>query len=233
MFESQASPQIILLLVVLLLVVALVAKLRSVSIRIGKVKTGLFGVSTLIFYVAFVLFVASTGAFFNFAKTPPPIMIPVAIGLVTSLVLAFSPFTKPFLHSISQPWILALQSFRFPLELVLWMLATERMLPVELSFHGRNFDILMGLSAPFMALYAYKRPHHRLPLVFWNAIGIILVLNVSITGMLSAPTKFQLLKTDPANFVMGVFPYSIIPAFLVPLALFLHFLSLRKLSARR
>ena len=42
---------------------------------------------------------------------------------------------------------------RIPIELVLWWLSRYGLLPSALTFEGQNFDILAGVSAPFVAIF--------------------------------------------------------------------------------
>jgi hypothetical protein len=52
------------------------------------------------------------------------------------------------------------------------------------------------------------------------------------SAILSAPTPFRVLASDPPNTFMAYFPYVLLPAFLVPCALLMHLLSIRQLRAR-
>ena len=63
----------------------------------------------------------------------------------------------------------------------------------------------------------------------WNLLGIAdLVVAVS-TGFLTAPSPFQMFAFDRPNQLITMFPLVLIPTFLVPLAILLHFVSLIQL----
>tara|TARA_A100001011_G_C13908717_1_gene674141 strand:- start:231 stop:452 length:222 start_codon:yes stop_codon:yes gene_type:complete len=42
---------------------------------------------------------------------------------------------------------------RIPVELVLWWLSSYDLIPLALTFEDQNFDILAGISAPFVAVF--------------------------------------------------------------------------------
>lgn len=113
------------------------------------------------------------------------------------------------------------------MEAVLWALYAGGAMAALMTFEGANFDILIGLTAPLAAL-ALTRGHRRLVLA-WNAAGMLLLLTVLTLGVLSSPTPFQLLFTDPPNLALLTFPYIWIPAFLLPLGAAMHVLSIRQL----
>jgi len=57
----------------------------------------------------------------------------------------------------------------------------------------------------------------------WNWFGIILLINVFLHGLLSTPTPFQQIITNPSNRFVGYFPYICLPVFVFPWALFFIF----------
>jgi hypothetical protein len=101
-----------------------------------------------------------------------------------------------------------------------------------LTFHGANFDILIGISAPVVAvLYARHAIDARAALI-WNAVGIVSLANVVVRNVLISPAV-HLISTEVPNAAIGSFPYSFIPTLIVPLALALHVLAIRSLSIIR
>lgn len=176
---------------------------------------------------------AIQGVFLDFQSVPPKIVAAAFTCAVGLAAFAFSPLMSRWLTAISQTSIIALQSFRFFVEVVLFLLAQTPLLPKLMSFEGRNFDVLVGVTAPLMALWIHREgntPRVRRAIVAWNLIGIVLLVNVVAHGILSAPTPMQKIFVEPPNTAIGYFPFAWLPAFLVPVALFLHILSLRKVK---
>ncbi len=123
-----------------------------------------------------------------------------------------------------------LHSIRVPVEFVLLGLFLHHALPESMTFEGRNFDVLSGLTAPLVAYFGFqKQKLGRSFLVFWNVICLLLVLQVVVTGILSLPTTFQLLSFDQPNVGVLHVPYIWLPGLIVPIVIFGHLITLRKL----
>lgn len=130
-------------------------------------------------------------------------------------------------------WVLlALESYRVGVEFVLHQLSLDGLVPKMLTFEGANTDLYVALSAPFVAWFATRgRVGLRVALV-WNVLGILSLVNVAIRALLSAPGPLHAIHTDVANVAFGIFPYTLIPGFLAPLALGVHALAIRAIRAR-
>jgi len=155
-----------------------------------------------------------------------PILI---IPLISIAWFSFSKSTGAILDIIPPQKIIQLQSFRFFVELLLWALFIESVLPVQMTFEGMNFDVLSGLTAPIVAFLLARTKINKSVLVIWNIACLALLVNIVTIAILSMPTPFRYFMNEPTNTVVAHFPFSWLPAFLVPLAYGLHFLSLRQL----
>jgi hypothetical protein len=175
------------------------------------------------------------GFFLEFGTMPPRILVFVAIAFVSVVTFVFHSGVGRWLRHTPQSWLIAAQTFRLPLEIQLFYLAQTPLLPKLMTFQGRNYDILIGLTAPLLAFLVWRsekkgRPRgYRPVVVVWNVLGIVLVANVALHGVLSTPTPMQRIFVDPPNTLMGHFPFIWLPVFLVPSAFLYHFLSLRKI----
>ena len=61
-----------------------------------------------------------------------------------------------------------------------------------------------------------------------SSLGLLLF--IVFNGLLSAPTTLQQFAFDQPNIALAYFPYVLLPALIVPLVLFGHFVSIRQLS---
>lgn len=174
---------------------------------------------------------AGAGAFLRGGRVPPYF---AGVGLLSSAAAVLFVFSRPgstVLARTSAAWLVGLQSFRVVVEIVLWALATQHRLSPLLTFEGRNFDILVGLTAvPVAWLCLVRRAWPAWVAVVWNVAGIVILANVVLHALLSAPTPFQVLWTEPPTRIIATLPYIWLPGFLVPLALSLHVASLRTLG---
>ena len=103
-----------------------------------------------------------------------------------------------------------------------------------MTFEGKNFDILSGLSAPFVFYYAFiKRTISRKLLIAWNLICLALVMNVVTHGILAAPSVLQKIAFEQPNMAVLYFPFIWLPAFVVPVVIFSHLVCLRHLLLKK
>jgi hypothetical protein len=126
-----------------------------------------------------------------------------------------------------------LQSFRFFVEILLWMLFAVGLVPVQMTFEGYNFDILSGISAVVIALLTARGKISRTGLIIWNVVCLLLLINIVTIAILSTPSPVRVFMNEPVNRIVTYFPVSLLPGFLVPLAYMLHFFSLRQLLSEK
>lgn len=194
----------------------------------NRIKLVVFG--SFILWALFVSIWSVSGKMEDFKMFPlnmAPVLIVPMIGI---LYFTFAKSTQPIIANLSQTNIIALQSFRVAVEILLWRLFVLNEMPVQMSFEGKNWDVLSGLTAILVAFLVSKNKVRKNILVIWNLLGLALLINIVTIAILSMPTSFRLFMNEPANTIVTQFPISLLPGFLVPLAYGLHFLSLRNLA---
>lgn len=161
---------------------------------------------------------------------PPRFILLVAPPLLSILVLFITKRGRRFVDAISLKILTQLHIVRVFVELILLWLFIYRVVPREMTFEGRNFDILMGVTAPFVVYFGFMK--HRLgsrTILLWNVIGIIFLLNIVVIAILAAPFPFQQLAFDQPNIAVLYFPFVWLPCFIVPVVLFSHLVAVRRL----
>lgn len=166
------------------------------------------------------------GDFHSFPFNMGPVLV---VPMVVILFFVFGKKTQPVIANLSQYDLVALQSFRIFVELLLWRLFVLNEMPIQMSFEGRNWDVLTGITAISVAYFIKRRQMSKTVLIIWNLVGLGLLINIVSIAILSMPTPSRIFMNEPSNTIVTQFPVSFLPAFLVPLAYGLHFLSLRKL----
>lgn len=177
---------------------------------------------------------AIMGFLLDFDGLPPRFLVVLLPALAGVAWVARSSFGGMLIAGLSPAWFIMPQVFRLPLEFALWRLHAEGIIPVQMTFEGQNFDILTGLTAPLVAWLCFSR--RVLPAwvaVAWNLLGLALVFNIMAVSILSTPTPLRQFMNDPANTIIAYWPFVWLPAFVVPMALALHALSLRQLLGRK
>lgn len=167
---------------------------------------------------------------------PPPLMIMVALTSVVTVVAASRSEAGRMLATRLPLWILVgFQVFRVPLELLLHRAWAEGFMPIQMSYAGRNFDIVSGLLAAGLAAWAFRRRDTEdpdpPPWATWtfNLIGLALLINIVTVSVLSMPTPLRAFDADPPNVWVGYGPYPWLPLLFVQLALGGHILIFRRL----
>ena len=100
--------------------------------------------------------------------------------------------------------------------------------PAQATFEGRNFDVLVGLSAPLVALAIWKGWLPRRAVVCWNVLGLLVLSNTIFTTISSTPGPLHLNWPGLPFTAFATWPFVLIPGFLAPLAILLHLFSIRQ-----
>lgn len=165
----------------------------------------------------------------DFSSFPPKMMIVLIVPLTAIIWMVSTKTTKEILLHTPAETIIGLQSFRVFVEILLWMLFVTNLAPIQMTFEGRNLDILSGITAPLIAFLISRKKISKPITILWNIACLGLLANIVITAILSMPTPFRVFMNEPANTIVAEFPIVWLPALLVPLAYGLHFLSIRQL----
>ena len=174
------------------------------------------------------------GFFTNFSQLPPRLSFALLIPLPLVLLFTRSRAGKQFLHYIQPQWLIYLQSFRILVEIAIWLLVRNGSLPVQMSFEGRNFDMLTGLLAFPVGYYCFvKKSWPPAAARLYNIAGLVLLLNIVAISTLSMPTPLRVFHNQPDSSLLTMFPFIYLPGLLVPLAYTLHILSHRQLGMYR
>jgi hypothetical protein len=72
--------------------------------------------------------------------------------------------------------------------------------------------------------------HRRKVAVGWHVFGLMDLVLAIVLGAITTPGAAHLVATTPSAAAMTAFPMAVVPAFLVPLSIALHLLSLRYLQ---
>jgi hypothetical protein len=219
----------------LLCIGAILRQLRQALSKVdwSETKKQRVWLGTLVGLGGWLLFIsaASLGGFFSdFSSFPPRIVIVLAIPLITILLITFSRSINALLKVVPPQNLLYIQAFRVVVEVLLWMLFLQQLLPVQMTFEGRNWDILVGLTAPLVAYFGLVKGNWpRSVLIVWNVLGLMLLANIVTIAILSMPTPFRVFTNEPSNTIVATFPFVWLPGVLVPIAYSMHFFSLKQL----
>ena len=184
-----------------------------------------------------ILWLALTGAlayngfFKDDSGLPPHFIFAVLPPLITIILLLTIKTCRRFIDNIDLRTITLLHIVRIPVEMVLYWLYLNKAVPGLMTFSGRNFDILAGITAPVIYFICFKdhiAVNKRL-LLIWNFISLLLLLNIVVNAILSLPFPFQQFAFDQPNIAILYFPFVWLPSFIVMTVLLSHLVAIRRL----
>lgn len=164
---------------------------------------------------------------------PPPGLFYVFGCIAVAAATAYSALGTRLVASVPIAWLIGFQSFRLPLELILHSWWKRGALPVQMTFEGRNFDIVSGALALVVGIWAARARVPRAVLLGFNLLGLGLLINVATIALLSAPTPLRVYENDPPVLLPFNFPHAWIVPWCVGAALFGHLLVFRWLQQTR
>jgi hypothetical protein len=168
--------------------------------------------------------------FYQDTTTIPPrfglILIPATLFIIYGLLPKQQQWVYEKRNTVLSTF---LHTVRLPVELVLFGLFLSQMVPELMTFEGRNYDILMGITAPVVGWLYLTRRLSKKGLFAWNIVGLFLVSFILINGILSAELPFQQFGFEQPNRAVSFFPYVLLPATIVPIVVWTHLSDLFKL----
>jgi len=219
------------ILIPVLLAVALVwgvavAWARSGAARATTVRVSVTTSIAAVVWMAATWVAAQSGVLRKWDQAPPPFAILVVAIVVLAIMIAYGRVGQQIARYLPLWALVAVQAFRLPLELAMHELTERGIMPEQMTYTGRNFDIVTGATAILVAwAVASGRGGPRL-VIAWNLLGLALLVNVVTIAMLSTPA-IRYFGDDRLNVFVTYPPYVWLPAVMVLAALAGHLLIFR------
>lgn len=165
---------------------------------------------------------------------PPRFFLVVGLPFLFIVGLLITKKGQTYLESLDIRMLTLLHVVRVPVELSLYWLAAHKAVPELMTFEGRNFDIIAGITAPVIYFICFrgKEVKNRLVLFAWNLLSLGLLLNIVVNGVLSAPFSFQRFAFDQPNIAVLFFPFVWLPSFIVMVVFFSHLVVIGRLQKK-
>lgn len=190
----------------------------------NKVLYFLFG------WMAIQAVIGLTGFYSNFEAIPPRFIFLLGPGFLVTAVLFFTKRGRSFIESLDIKWLTLLHTVRVPVEIVLYFLFVATLVPIDMTYEGKNLDIISGITAPLIYVIVFRNnTMKRKLLLLWNFISLGLLINILIIAILSARTPFQQIAFEQPNIGVTYFPFVWLPSVIVPLVLIALLASIKQL----
>lgn len=227
------------ILLFLSLVAMILVGVNAVLKRLLVEKTARVRITTIVgiaiaIWTAYIFALSASGFLQSFTLPPRfPIFIIFPLFLFTGIFL-FRYRNSEFIKTLPKSWAVYFQSFRIAVELLFAASVADGVLHREVSLHGYNFDIAIGLTAPIIAYLAFNRKiiSEKIVLI-WNFVGLAVLTSVVALFFTTVffPTVWGVSETW-ANPEFATFPYTLVAGFLMPVAVFMHILSIVQLTRK-
>lgn len=196
-------------------------------------KSSKYSKLTLLLLIAWMTIQGLIGfsGFYAVTNTTPPRFLLMVLPMLLTITLLFNTQSgKQYIEGFDIKMLTLLHVVRIPVELVLFQLSVNKLVPELMTFEGRNFDIISGITAPLMYYFGFVRNQISPKLLLlWNYLCLILLINIVVHAVLSAPFSFQQFAFDQPNIAVLYFPFNWLPSFIVPVVLFSHLVTIKKL----
>ncbi|MEZ4886459.1 MAG: hypothetical protein R3E32_17110 [Chitinophagales bacterium] len=195
---------------------------------LGRTWIGLF------LWIAYAFAVAKSSIIQTF-EFPP--RFPLFLILPAFVFIGF--FLRRYRNSaviaaIPKSWLIYYQTFRIGIESLFLTTVAAGMLHSEVTFEGYNYDMVFAATAPFVAyLVFHKRLFSEKFALAWNYLGLAVIASIIFlfTTTIYFPSIWGSTESlAPMDVV--TFPFVLVPAFLMPSAVFMHIVSIIQLSRK-
>src|SRR6266542_1153266 len=112
--------------------------------------------------------------------------------------------------------------------IVFLILMVKGQMPALWALPAGIGDIIVGVSAPWIARFVHTSNGRRRAIVF-NLFGLLDLIDAVGLGIMTSTGRLHVFHTIPTAELVTGFPLALVPTFLVPLAIALHLVSLLQL----
>ncbi len=189
--------------------------------------------SVLIGWSILQMAISLTGFYQKTDTLPPRFLLAVAPTLLLIISLFITKNGKIFIENLDLKALTYMHTVRIPVELTLLFLFQNGQVPELMTFEGRNFDIISGITAPFIAYFGfYKKTLNSTIILIWNFICLGLLINIVANAVLSIQSPIQQFGFEQPNKAILFFPFIWLPSVVVPLVLFAHLVVIKRLFTK-
>lgn len=177
---------------------------------------------------------AHQGVFHDVDAMPPKFFFALGPFIIFTLIMFNVKSGQEFIDRLDLESLTILHVIRIPVEIGLFYLFIFKTIPEVMTFEGRNFDIIAGITAPIVYFFVFlKQIWSSKVLLIWNILCLGLLINIIFHGVFSAPFPFQKFGLDQPNLALINFPFSLLPFIIVPIVIFSHLAAIRQIIRKK
>ena len=184
----------------------------------------------LILWQVYMLLIGYFKVLYSFDFPPRFVIFSILPLFAFTGIFLYKNRKKDWIKAIPSSWLLWYQSFRILIESIFVASVTAGILHYHVTILGYNFDMVYAYSIPVIALLIFKT--NILPkkvLLIWNYLGLAVIGSIIFLfiSTIYFPAMWGTIETvAPLEFTL--YPYALVPGFLMPSAVFIHVWSIVK-----
>lgn len=189
--------------------------------------------SSLLAWHLYILALASSGILMNYDFPPRFFLLLILPAFIFTGAFIYKNRNYSWLQNIPQHWLIYYQSFRILIETLFVFSVARGILHYHVTIEGYNYDMVYAPTALIVAFLFSRKIISPKAVIFWNYAGLgviasIIFLFLSTTYLPELYGSKSMLLSE--EFVL--YPFVLVPAFLMPSAVFVHVLSIVQLKKK-
>lgn len=202
--------------------------IKNESMVQRKIRRAALGILAWLVYV----FLISKSGLLHTYELPPrfPVFLIFPVFLFTGITL-YRHRHSPIFEAIPISWTNYIQGFRILVESLFVGSVAAGILHPEVTIEGYNYDMIYAISILIISLLVFQFMLFSTRLILiWNYLGLLVLLSVILvfTTTTYVPGLWgSELPLSPIE--MMNFPFTLVPAYLMPLAVFIHLFSIMQI----
>ena len=189
-------------------------------------------ISGLVLWQVYIFFVAASGFIQTFSFPPRFALSMIIPSFIFIGMFVYQNRDKSWIMNISPNWLFFFQSFRILVELLFVGSVAAGLLHNEASIEGYNFDMVYAFTILIVGYFVFVKQAAGLRLIrAWNYLGLLVLASIIFVFMSTIYKPELYGATEPMLPIDGLtYPYVLVAGFLMPVAVFIHVLSITQLN---
>lgn len=189
---------------------------------------------SLILWQVYILLIGKSGILQDYSLPPRVLLLCVLPAFLFTAIFLYKNKNNKWINNIPEHWLIFYQTFRIGIETLFVFSVAKGIMPAIVTIKGYNFDLIFAMSAPIVGLYLYSKNTKSIKTaLIWNYFGLLVIASILflfITSIYFPQLYGSEIALMPKEF--GLYPYPIVPGFLMPSAVFIHVLSIIQLRKK-
>jgi len=189
-------------------------------------------ITGLLLWQLYIFLIGSSGFLASYSFPPRVALFLIIPSFIFTVIFIFKNSDHRWIQNIPKHWLIYIQVFRIAVELLFVFSVAKGILHKEASIEGYNYDMIIAFTAPLIGLLVFKfNVLSEKWLIYWNYLGLGVLASVIFVFITTAYTPELYGSSIPLLPLESFkYPYVLVAGFLMPLAVFIHTLSIVQLK---